>query len=293
MTAFTSISCNKIAFQLFILLLHMKFGCKQLSGCRYMWHYYIYEYCIMHKAYYARGWHLEYDEVVTYHKVWCDMVTFTLVIWLNESNVILYFSCDDTLWCMFCGSADIMCVLCLVCSWSIFIDWLNGGKVKWLNYWDIKSIWWGWLLSCRFRQAGRWSRFWGSYISETAGGIVFNIQSFMELSTPVVVQHHEHLPFYLIWACPWAKHLSNQVPVGSRLWGTHICEIAGGVFPIQSYVQLTRPVVVQHYGHLPISLIWASHMPKTCQIWYHWLSRTHISETQWMDLLQSKFFGIV
>ena len=46
----------------------------------------------------------------------------------------------------------------------------------------------------------------------------------MELSRPVVVQHRSHLPICPIWACSWAKILSNMAPLESRLCGTQISE---------------------------------------------------------------------
>ena len=36
----------------------------------------------------------------------------------------------------------------------------------------------------------------------------------MDLSGPVVVQCHSYLPMCPIWACPWAKNLSNQAALG-------------------------------------------------------------------------------
>ena len=66
----------------------------------------------------------------------------------------------------------------------------------------------------------------GTHISVTAWWI-FSIRSSVELSRPVVVHRHGHLPICPIWACPWAKNLSNLAQIGSRLCGTHISETAG------------------------------------------------------------------
>ena len=71
----------------------------------------------------------------------------------------------------------------------------------------------------------------GTHISVTAWRI-FSIRSFMELSRPVVVHCHGNLPICPIWACPWAKNLSNLPQIGSRLCGTHISETAGWIYPI-------------------------------------------------------------
>ena len=40
------------------------------------------------------------------------------------------------------------------------------------------------------------------------------------------------LPICPIWACPWAKNLSNLPQIGSRLCGMHTSEIAGWIYPI-------------------------------------------------------------
>ena len=36
----------------------------------------------------------------------------------------------------------------------------------------------------------------------------------MDLSRPVVVQHHSYLPIFPIWTCPLARNLSNQAAFG-------------------------------------------------------------------------------
>ena len=71
----------------------------------------------------------------------------------------------------------------------------------------------------------------GTHISVTAWWI-FSVRSSMELSRPVVVHCHAHLPICPIWACPWAKNLSNLSQIGSRLCGSHISETAGWIYPI-------------------------------------------------------------
>ena len=71
----------------------------------------------------------------------------------------------------------------------------------------------------------------GTHISVTAWWI-FSVQSSMELSRPVVVHCHAHLPICPIWACPWAKNLSNLPQIGSRLCGSHISETARWIYPI-------------------------------------------------------------
>ena len=71
----------------------------------------------------------------------------------------------------------------------------------------------------------------GTHISVTAWRI-FSIRSYVELSGPVDVHYHGQMPICPIWACPWAKNLSNLPQIGSRLCGTHISETAGWIYPI-------------------------------------------------------------
>ena len=71
----------------------------------------------------------------------------------------------------------------------------------------------------------------GTHISVTAWWI-FSIRSSVELSRPVGVHCYGHMPICPIWACPWAKNLSNLPQIGSRLCGSHISETAGWIYPI-------------------------------------------------------------
>ena len=92
----------------------------------------------------------------------------------------------------------------------------------------------GGVLSSRFGRAGGRAggcQTCGTHISVTAWRI-FSIRSSMELSRPVVVHCHGNLPICPIWACPWAKNLSNLPQIGSKLCGTHISETAGWIYPI-------------------------------------------------------------
>ena len=75
----------------------------------------------------------------------------------------------------------------------------------------------------------------------------------MDLSRPVVVHCHSYLPIWPIWVCPWAKNLSNQAALGpdfvepislKPLW----------IYTIPSSMELSKPVVVQHPGHLTLTL---------------------------------------
>ena len=92
----------------------------------------------------------------------------------------------------------------------------------------------GGVLSSRSRRAGGRAggcQTCGTHISVTAWWI-FSIRSSVELSRPVGVHCHGHMPICPIWACPWAKNLSNLPQIGSRLCGTHISETAGWIYPI-------------------------------------------------------------
>ena len=78
----------------------------------------------------------------------------------------------------------------------------------------------------------------GTHISVIAWRI-FPIRSSVELSMPVGVHCHGHMPICPIWACPWAKNLSNLPQIGSRLCGKHISEISGWIYPISSFMDLS------------------------------------------------------
>ena len=96
----------------------------------------------------------------------------------------------------------------------------------------------------------------GTHFSVTAWRI-FTIRSSVELSRPVVVHCHDHLPICPIWVYPCAKNLSNLSQIGSRLCGTHISETAGWIYSFSSFMDFSRPVVVHCHSYLPICPIWA------------------------------------
>ena len=66
----------------------------------------------------------------------------------------------------------------------------------------------------------------GTHIAVTAWRI-YSAPSSVELYRPVIVHCPGHLPICPIWACPWTKNLSNLAQIGSRLFGTQICETTG------------------------------------------------------------------
>ena len=94
----------------------------------------------------------------------------------------------------------------------------------------------------------------GTHISVTAWRM-FSVRSSVELSRPVIVHCHGHLPICAIWACSWAKNLSILPQIGSRLCGSYTSETAGWIYP--TFMDLSRPVVVQRHSYLPICPIWA------------------------------------
>ena len=75
----------------------------------------------------------------------------------------------------------------------------------------------------------------------------------MDFSGYVVVHCHSYLPICPIWACSWAKNLSNEAALGPD-FVEHISETPGWICTIRSSMELSRPVVVQHHGHLTLTL---------------------------------------
>ena len=169
---------------------------------------------------------------------------------------------------------------------GLFVHWSRGWGVssfserlvlaatKQLYEWYFLSVchtflplsppgWRGIVVTVRAgRRAGGWAgvraggcQTCGTHISVTAWWN-FIVRSSVELSRPVVVHCHGHLPICPIWACPWAKNLSNLAQIGSRLCGTHISETTGWIYPIWSFMDLSGPVVVQRHSYLPICPIW-------------------------------------
>ena len=87
------------------------------------------------------------------------------------------------------------------------------------------------------------ARLCGTHIFGTAG-LIYTIRSSMELS------RHMGLPI--------GQNQVALVKSGStlaRLCGTHIFGTAGLIYTIRSSMELSRPVVVQHQGHLTLTLI--------------------------------------
>ena len=105
-------------------------------------------------------------------------------------------------------------------------------KISWPSFLPLSPPGWrGIVVTVRAGGRAGGCQTCGTHISVTAWWI-FSIRSSVELSRPVVVHRHGHLPICPKWACPWPKNLSNLVQIGSRLCGTHISETAGWIDPI-------------------------------------------------------------
>ena len=121
----------------------------------------------------------------------------------------------------------------------------------------------------------------GTHISVTALWI-FTVRSSVELSRPVFVHCHGHLPICPIWACPWAKNLSNLAQIGSRLCETHISETTGWIYPIWSFMDLSGPVVVQRHGHLTLTLYFQGQILKMLYL-RNGRANWHGTKGMWID----------
>ena len=53
---------------------------------------------------------------------------------------------------------------------------------------------------------------------------------------------------------PMGQKLVKSGSTWARLCGTHISETPGWICTIRSFMELSRPVVVQHHGHLTLTL---------------------------------------
>ena len=100
--------------------------------------------------------------------------------------------------------------------------------LNWLTQCDLRA---GRVLYSRSGRVGG-CQTCGNHISVTTWQI-FSVWSLVELSRPLAVHCHGHLSICSIWACPWAKNLSNLPQIGSRPCGMQlISETAGWNFPI-------------------------------------------------------------
>ena len=89
-------------------------------------------------------------------------------------------------------------------------------------------------------------------------------------------------PFWLNCYYLTAPGRASGPAAGSRFCRAHISETAGWIFSIQSFMEFSRPEVVQHHGHFLICLIWANPWAKNSSNPApvgSGLNGTHISET--------------
>ena len=73
----------------------------------------------------------------------------------------------------------------------------------------------------------------------------------MHLSRPVVVHCHSYLPHMCL---PMGQKLVKSGSTWAILCGSHIFETVRWIYTIWSSMELSRPVVVQHQGHLTLTL---------------------------------------
>ena len=76
----------------------------------------------------------------------------------------------------------------------------------------------------------------------------------MDLSRPVVVLRHSYLHICPHMGLPIGQKLVKSSSTWAILYGIYISEIAGWIYTIRSSMELSRPIVVQHRGHLTLTL---------------------------------------
>ena len=101
----------------------------------------------------------------------------------------------------------------------------------------------------------------------------------MDLSGPVVLHCHSYLPNM---GLPMGRKLVKSGSTWTRLCGTHIFEIAGWISTIRSSMELSRPVVVQHQGHLTLTLDFQGQILKMLYL-RNWRADWHGTKGKWVD----------
>ena len=141
-----------------------------------------------------------------------------------SDGLYILFKFVKSLWHLGLAIGNVWCVRWF--SWTLYASIFNLGIIFTPQPSGLEGY-------CRHGPGGRAGgcQTCGTHISVTSWWI-FSIRSSVELSRPVVVYCHGHLPICPIWACPWAKNLSNLAQIGSRLCGTHISETVGWIDPI-------------------------------------------------------------
>ena len=126
----------------------------------------------------------------------------------------------------------------------------------------------------------------GTHISVTAWWI-FSIRSSVELSRPVFVHPHGHLPHM---GLPMGQKLVKSGSTWARFCGTHISETPGWICTIRSSMELSRPVVVQHHGHLTLTLDFQGQILKILYL-RNGRADWHGAKGMWMDRMLDPHWG--
>ena len=119
-----------------------------------------------------------------------------------------------------------LCFLISTCGLLFFL----AGLLTILSIYISPQGWRGIVITVRAGGQAGGCQTCGTHISVTWQ--IFSVRSSVAFSRPVVVHCHCYLAICPIWACPWAKNLSNLPQIGSRLWGMQISETDGWIYPI-------------------------------------------------------------
>ena len=155
------------------------------------------------------------------NQTWQNIIWWSVLYYGNELQTLREFGIME---------CDILCSWVSLSNILMFLFKSNDLNLLHITFLPLSPPGWrGIVVTVR---AGGWAggcQTCGTHISGTAWRI-FSIRSSVELSRPLVVHCHGHLPMCPIWACPWAKNLSNLPQIGSRLCGTQISETAGWIY---------------------------------------------------------------
>ena len=104
----------------------------------------------------------------------------------------------------------------------------------------------------------------------------------MDLSRPVVVHCPSYLPNLPPMGLPMGQKLVKSGSTWARLCGTHIFETAVLNYTIWSSMELSRPVVVQHQGHLTLTLDFQGQILKMLYL-KNGRANWHGTKRMWVD----------
>ena len=103
----------------------------------------------------------------------------------------------------------------------------------------------------------------------------------MDLPRHVIVQRHSYMPICPKWACPLARNLSNLAALRPD-FAEPISGTTGWIYTIWSSVELSRPVVVQHHGHLTLTLAFQGQILKMLYL-RNGMADWHGTKGMWVD----------